>query len=163
MWLAALLLAGTPVSARTETRTTRSGDRITLANDHVEAVFRTSEAFDIETLRLNGRELLEAGRNRTPWILYYKGTQGESPELKPEHALALYYAVSRKAIPAADLPEAAALEYLRKGTSTELLPVSTFAPGLNLVTCRDIAIGWAKRIGNRYNNLYPAPWRILHY
>ena len=87
MWLAALLLAGTPVSARTETRTTRSGDRITLANDHVEAVFRTSEAFDIETLRLNGRELLEAGRNRTPWILYYKGTQGESPELKPEHAL----------------------------------------------------------------------------
>ena len=48
MWLAALLLAGTPVSARTETRTTRSGDRITLANDHVEAVFRTSEAFDIE-------------------------------------------------------------------------------------------------------------------
>ena len=76
MWLAALLLAGTPVSARTETRTTRSGDRITLANDHVEAVFRTSEAFDIETLRLNGRELLEAGRNRTPWILYYKGTQG---------------------------------------------------------------------------------------
>lgn len=87
MWLAALLLAGSPVSAQNETRATRSGERITLANDHVEAVFRTAEAFDIETLRLNGRELLEAGMNRTPWVLYYKGTQGESPELKPEHAL----------------------------------------------------------------------------
>ena len=115
-----------------------------------------SEALhDTVSTLLNGR-----------FTLLYSGVQFGTlirGELKPEHALALYYAVSRKAIPAADLPEAAALEYLRKGTSTELLPVSTFAPGLNLVTCRDISLGWAKRIGNRYNNLYPAPWRILHY
>ncbi|MCI7754778.1 MAG: hypothetical protein MSS18_00270, partial [Phocaeicola vulgatus] len=87
MWLAALLLAGTSVSAKNGTRTMCSDNGITLANDHVEAVFSTKEAFDIERLRLDGREQIEAGKNRTPWILYYKGTQGESPELKPEHAV----------------------------------------------------------------------------
>lgn len=87
MLLAGVLLFGTPVRAQHDTRTTRSEKTITLKNDHVEAVFRTEGAFDIERLRLDGREQLEAGKNRTPWILYYKGTQGESPELKPEHAV----------------------------------------------------------------------------
>ena len=128
--------------------------RFTTGRDGMTYGFSEALHDTVSTL-LNGR-----------FTLLYSGVQLGTlirGELKPEHALALYYAVSRKAIPAADLPEAAALEYLRKGTSTELLPVSTFAPGLNLVTCRGIALGWVKRIGNRYNNLYPAPWRILHY
>ena len=63
----------------------------------------------------------------------------------------------------AELDEEAAREYLRKGTDTAALPVERFAEGLNLVVCRGVALGWAKRIGRRYNNLYPAAWRVLRY
>lgn len=87
LWLIALLLSSVLASAQNKTRTTLSGNEITLTNGLVEAVFCTKETFDIKKLRLNGKELLKTGKNITPWILYYKGTQGESPELKPEHAL----------------------------------------------------------------------------
>ena len=30
---------------------------------------------------------IRTGKNETPWILIYKGPQGENPELKPEHAV----------------------------------------------------------------------------
>lgn len=104
---------------------------------------------------LNGRfTLLYSGIQLGEWL---------RDSLKPSHALALYAGVNRSAVPVADLTEEAALEYLRKGNSTALLPVDTFTEGLNLVTYRHIALGWAKRIGGRYNNLYPASWRILHY
>lgn len=98
--------------------------------------------------------------------LLYSGVQmGEMirGSLKPAHALALYYGLNREAAKVAELTDEAAMEYLRKGTSTSLLPVTFFAEGLNLVSCRGIALGWAKRIGNRYNNLYPSSWRVLHY
>ena len=71
--------------------------------------------------------------------------------------------MTRSAVPTAELTEAAALEYLRKGSSAALLPPDLFAEGLNLVTFQAIALGWVKRIGGRYNNLYPSSWRILHY
>lgn len=98
--------------------------------------------------------------------LLYSGVQlGEliRGTLKPGHALALYHGLNRDAVQTAELPDEAAMEYLRKGTSVSLLPVSLFAEGLNLVTYRGLALGWAKRIGNRCNNFYPSSWRILHY
>lgn len=98
--------------------------------------------------------------------LLYSGVQlGEMIRgtLKPGHALALYHGLNRSALATADLPETGALEYLRKGSSAVLLPAASFSEGLNLVTFRDVALGWAKRIGNRCNNLYPPAWRILHY
>lgn len=98
--------------------------------------------------------------------LLYSGVQlGEliRGALKPAHALALYHGLGRGTVNVAEVPEGAAMEYLRKGTSTALLPVDFFMEGLNLVSCRGIALGWAKRIGSRYNNLYPANWRVLNY
>lgn len=98
--------------------------------------------------------------------LLYSGVQmGEMirGSLKPGHALALYHGLNRETTPVTELSDEAAMEYLRKGTSTSLLPAALFAEGLNLVSCRGIALGWAKRIGNRYNNLYPSSWRVLHY
>lgn len=83
--------------------------------------------------------------------------------LKPSHPLALTCELNRTVVPVAEVDDAAAMEYLRKGSSPELLPVSLFSEGLNLVVCRGIALGWIKRIGNRYNNLYPQNRRVLHY
>ncbi len=98
--------------------------------------------------------------------LLYSGVQlGEliRGTLKPGHALALYHGLNRSALAVAELSDEAAMEYLRKGVSMSLLPVASFSEGLNLVTYRGVALGWAKRIGNRCNNLYPSSWRILHY
>lgn len=98
--------------------------------------------------------------------LLYSGVQlGEMIRgaLKPSHALALYHGLNREAAAVAPLSEEAAMEYLRKGSSAALLPADAFAGGLNLATCREVALGWVKRIGNRYNNLYPSAWRVLHY
>lgn len=100
------------------------------------------------------------------FALLYSGVQlGEMIRgtLKPGHALALYHRLNREAVQVTELSDEAAMEYLRKGISISLLPVSLFAEGLNLVTCRGIALGWAKRIGNRCNNLYPPSWRIMNY
>ncbi|WP_294598589.1 rRNA cytosine-C5-methylase [uncultured Rikenella sp.] len=98
--------------------------------------------------------------------LLYSGVElGElvRGSLKPAHALALYAGVNRQAVAVAELDDEAAREYLRKGTDAAALPVERFAEGLNLVVCRGIALGWAKRIERRYNNLYPAAWRVLRY
>lgn len=100
--------------------------------------------------------------------LLYSGVQlGEMIRgaLKPGHALALYHGLNREAVHVAELSREAAMEYLRKGPAATggALPVSAFADGLNLVTYGGIGLGWAKRIGNRYNNLYPPAWRVLHY
>lgn len=98
--------------------------------------------------------------------LLYSGVElGEliRGSLKPAHALALYAGLNRQAAAVAELDDEAAREYLRKGTDTAALPVERFAEGLNLVVCRGVALGWAKRIGRRYNNLYPAAWRVLRY
>ncbi len=100
------------------------------------------------------------------FALLYSGVQlGEliRGSLKPAHALALYPGLNRQAIPVTELSETEALEYLRKGSSTTLLPPDRLAEGLNLVTFQQIPLGWVKRIGRRYNNLYPPAWRILHY
>lgn len=107
-------------------------------------------------------EVLRAAR----FGLLYSGVElGEliRGSLKPAHALALYAGVNRQAAAVAELDDEAAREYLRKGTDAAALPVERFAEGLNLVVCRGVALGWAKRIGRRYNNLYPAAWRVLRY
>lgn len=115
----------------------------------------SSSMLETVTTLLNGRfTLLYSGVQLGEWI---------RESLKPSHSLALYAGVNRSAVPTAELTEAAALEYLRKGSSAALLPPDLFAEGLNLVTFQAIALGWVKRIGGRYNNLYPSSWRILHY
>ena len=79
-------------------------------------------------------------------------------KLKPEHALAVFHDVSRRAAPLAELDRENTLRYLRR----EEVDPGLFAEGLNLVTFDGLPIGWVKRIGRRANNLYPVEWRIVH-
>ena len=85
--LVAGLLLHTKIFAQDKTAASRTGEDYTLSNGAVEAVFSGSGSFDIEKLVLNGKQVIGAGKNETPWILIYKGPQGENPELKPEHAV----------------------------------------------------------------------------
>lgn len=78
-------------------------------------------------------------------------------KLKPEHPLAMFCDLDREAVAAAELAPEDALNYLRK----ETFDVSPLAEGMNLVTCNGCALGFAKRIGGRCNNLYPNSLRIL--
>lgn len=77
--------------------------------------------------------------------------------LKPAHALALFAGLRRGAAPVCELPHDEALRYLRRSE----VAADRFAEGMNLVTCDGAALGFAKRIGRRCNNLYPNSLRIL--
>lgn len=77
--------------------------------------------------------------------------------LRPDAALALYEGMARERLPEAALDARQALTYLRRG---ELSP-DLLSEGMNLVTARGRALGFAKRIGGRVNNFYPNSMRIL--
>lgn len=129
------------------------------------AVFGTGRDGMLYGYRTEEAKIL-AGILMNQFNLVYSGVQlGEliRGELKPAQALALSAGLNRERVPMTEVTQEAALEYLRKGTSAELLPAGVFREGMNGVVCRGTVLGWVKRIGHRYNNLYPAPWRILHY
>ncbi len=77
--------------------------------------------------------------------------------LKPDPALAFFVELRREALPAAELADERALRYLRR----QEVEAAALAEGMNLVTARGRALGFAKRIGNRVNNLYPQSLRII--
>ena len=77
--------------------------------------------------------------------------------LKPDPALAFYPGLNRGAVPVADLDEQTALRYLRR----QDIAADALAEGLNLIACRGRALGFAKRIGARVNNMYPNSLRII--
>ena len=77
-------------------------------------------------------------------------------KLLPLHQLAMSNALCRKAFVQVELEREKALSYLhREALTFELAPV-----GYLLLTYKGTPIGFAKNIGNRANNLYPAEWRI---
>ena len=77
--------------------------------------------------------------------------------LKPDAALAFFAGLRRDAVPRAVLDREEALQYLRK----QDVAAERFTEGMNLVECEGCALGFAKRIGNRCNNLFPNSLRIL--
>ncbi|WP_295940431.1 methyltransferase domain-containing protein [uncultured Alistipes sp.] len=77
--------------------------------------------------------------------------------LKPDPALAFFAGLNRDAVPVAELDEEQALRYLRK----QELDAGLFTEGMNLVCARGRALGYAKKIGNRVNNMYPNSLRII--
>ncbi len=77
--------------------------------------------------------------------------------LKPDAALAFFVGLRREAVANATLEREEALQYLRK----QDVRAERFAEGMNLVVCEGCALGFAKRIGNRCNNLFPNSLRIL--
>ncbi len=76
--------------------------------------------------------------------------------LKPDGALAFWTGLKDDVLPVAELDGEEALRYLRKAD----LPADRFAEGMNRVTWQGFSLGFAKRIGNRVNNLYPNSLRI---
>lgn len=77
--------------------------------------------------------------------------------LKPDGALALFAGLDRGAVPVAELGEEEALRYLRR----QEIAAQGLAEGVNLVCARGRALGFAKRIGVRVNNMYPNSLRIV--
>ena len=82
---------------------------------------------------------------------FFKGS------LRPDPALSFFCGLNREAVSAAELDEAQALCYLRR----QEVAAGAFAEGVNLVCARGRALGFAKRIGNRVNNMYPNTLRII--
>ena len=79
-------------------------------------------------------------------------------DLIPAQPLATSTALRPDAFPRVDVDASTALAYLGRNAIT--LPAG--APrGLVLLTCDTLPLGFVKNLGNRANNLYPAPWRIL--
>lgn len=77
-------------------------------------------------------------------------------KLLPLHQLAMSNALRKDAFCTVGLEREQALAYLhREALAFEQAPV-----GYLLLTYKDAPIGFAKNIGNRANNLYPAEWRI---
>lgn len=80
--------------------------------------------------------------------------RGKSPS--PQHSLSMAKALKSSAFPHAALNLEQALAYLR----TETLSLNGAPLGPILLTYEGVAIGFAKNVGNRLNNLYPNEWRI---
>ena len=77
--------------------------------------------------------------------------------LKPDPALAFFDGMNRGALPAAELDDEETLRFLRR----QDIAAGGLAEGMNLVCSRGRALGFAKRIGARVNNLYPNSLRII--
>lgn len=75
----------------------------------------------------------------------------------PQHSLSMAKALNKKAFPNLELDVETALRYLR----LEAIDAPANSPlGILLLTYQSVAIGFAKNVGNRLNNLYPKEWRI---
>ena len=77
-------------------------------------------------------------------------------DLIPNHDFGLSKILNRETYPEIDLTIEQALRYLKRD---EISPISS-NKGWNLVTYRNIPLGWVKNLGNRYNSAFPKEWRI---
>ncbi len=75
----------------------------------------------------------------------------------PTQSLALSRMRSDDAFPKVEVDYPTAIEYLRRNAVT--LPADS-PRGYVLLTHEGAPLGFVKNLGNRANNLYPAPWRI---
>ena len=79
-------------------------------------------------------------------------------KLKPDWALSQYIGFERTAVAVEEVDEERALDYLRKRD----IAVGDMAEGINLITHKGRALGFAKRVGTRCNNLYPNSLKIMN-
>ena len=79
-------------------------------------------------------------------------------KLKPDWALSQYIGFERTAVAVEEVDEERALDYLRKID----IAVGDMADGINLITHKGRALGFAKRVGARCNNLYPNSLKIMN-
>jgi 16S rRNA C967 or C1407 C5-methylase (RsmB/RsmF family)/NOL1/NOP2/fmu family ribosome biogenesis protein len=74
----------------------------------------------------------------------------------PNHELALSQFVKTDAFPVKEVALNEALAFLRRDN----LVLTDAQPGWNIVTYKDINLGYIKNLGNRVNNYFPVEWRI---
>lgn len=87
-----------------------------------------------------------------------EGATVKGRDLIPAQPLALSTALAPDAFPRVEIDAAEALAYLRR----EAIALPSGTPrGITLLTSGTTPLGFVKNLGNRANNLYPAPWRIL--
>jgi NOL1/NOP2/fmu family ribosome biogenesis protein len=78
-------------------------------------------------------------------------------QVLPHPALALSTRLNRAAFPVSELSLKQAVDYLRR----EALVLPEACPrGWVLLAYQDQTLGWAKNLGTRANNGWPAEWRI---
>ena len=79
-------------------------------------------------------------------------------KLVPAQGLALSQALRAGAFPQVDVDRDTALAFLRR----ESLGGFDAPRGWVLLTHGGLPLGFVNNLGNRANNPYPSPWRILH-
>ena len=77
-------------------------------------------------------------------------------DLLPAHELALSNILDRSIFPEVDLSLEDAITYLKRD---DIWPESN-EKGWNLITYRNVPLGWVKNLGNRFNSAFPKEWRI---
>ena len=77
-------------------------------------------------------------------------------DLLPAHELALSNILNRSIFTEIDLSLEDSITYLKRD---DISPISN-EKGWNLITYRNIPLGWAKNLGNRFNSAFPKGWRI---
>ena len=78
-------------------------------------------------------------------------------EVIPHHELAMAPILNEK-IPAIEVDESTALQYLRK----QEIKLDTVLKDWSLLVFQGIPLGWIKILQGRINNYYPKEWRILN-
>ena len=79
-------------------------------------------------------------------------------KLKPEWPLSQSVWYNKGVMPAVEVDRETALDYLRKKD----IAVGDMVEGMNLITHKGRALGYAKKIGVRCNNLYPNSLKIMN-
>jgi NOL1/NOP2/fmu family ribosome biogenesis protein len=74
----------------------------------------------------------------------------------PSHELALSDNLKNAAFPREEISLSEAISYLRRDVFT----LNNASKGWNIVTYKDINLGFVKNLGNRLNNYFPVEWRI---
>jgi len=74
----------------------------------------------------------------------------------PSHELALSDNLKKAAFSRVELSLSEALSYLKRDTFT----LQNASKGWNIVTYKNINLGFVKNLGNRLNNYFPVEWRI---
>lgn len=113
----------------------------------------------VHALPANGAPLLAAlSKSLRVSVPGLPVAQPKGRDLVPTQQLALSTAMSADAFPRVEIDAPTALSYL--GHNAITLPDGP-PRGIVLLTHRGAPLGFAKNLGTRANNLYPAPWRIL--
>lgn len=80
----------------------------------------------------------------------------KNDDILPDHDLALSRLLKDDAFPSRELNLDEAHAYLKR----DVFPMAEMGKGWNIVTYKNVTLGFVKNIGNRINNYFPVEWRI---